>query len=1187
MGYLFKRYIAPIVLILSLLPQAKAGGLVAGDFSYTCTNPAINAYRFDLVVYADCQSTGNLPSNVLMDYESSCLNADLNLALIDSSFVIQPCSSSSSCCQNPGAGCLNAVKSYHYRGSINNLPACSDWVFSAMVCCRSQSLTNSVSPGNYELFLESTLDNTLPLNNSNPTLNSVPLIQSCDGELQNWTMDASDPDGDSLYFELLPPQGFGAGVSTPVPYTAGYSHTGPVDVVGNFNLNGQNGDLSFLPTGLQASITSVRITEFRNGLVISQSFRDVFVWVINCSNQAPEIASINPVSGMDLIDSNRLGICPNLPGQVDFVFADPDLDSIFLHEQISNQLPGSNVSPIPSGFRLSWTPTLADTGLHRFDFTLRDDGCDYPRENSFRFLIQVGEVLDAGPDTATYCGQAVRLSPNLGASWNWSPSSGLSSDSVRNPFANPVAPTLYVLNNSCGSDSVFVDLRGPDFQIDVGPDIAICSGIFDSLSVQVSPLAPLYLVNWLGNISGQSGDLAIIGPGDAGKVIAEVSDGRGCVVRDSLQISRSYSRWSIQASFTTPRCATTNDGAIDLNTSGGLPPYSFKIGASPWIDSSQFIGLTGGSYVFRVSDSAGCDTSLRVQLQAPAPISLNNLLIDSVDCFGASTGLIQATATGGVGAYRYELDQSGYQAAGTFGQLAAGAYTLNYRDGNRCMDSTTVFVHQPDSLQIQIVDIDTASCRDDGRVLINVTGGNLPYQSFLGTLPFTPGQWVDSLVSGTYQVSLIDRKGCADSTSLVIPTFDKLSLSAVVNDALCHGSASGSVQLSASGGLAPFFYAQNGGSLQAQNQFDSVGAGFYQYLVIDSRQCSTTVNVSVSEPSPIQVSSIPTDAICHDQPVGSVQISASGGSPSYTYQLINSNGDSLIQGFGNITGLKAGEYLIAIRDQNQCLGLDSIVIEDPPASSYQVFTDSATCYGNADGVIQVIAVPPAGYEAKAPYEFSLNGNSFEADGYWTNLQSGNQEIVIQDRDGCLDTLNQLVYSKPKIRVKLQPAEVLIPLGRQYTPQLTFSGFSTSGFDLQWSPAQGLSCDQCQKPLITVGADTRYTVVATDIETGCKAVDTLLITIRDPKPVFVPNIFTPNNDGNNDVLFLYANDILEVSMIIFNRWGEKVFVSNSPFEGWDGTYKGAPARNGVYHYQVSGSYLSGEPFDFSGNVALVR
>jgi gliding motility-associated-like protein len=138
----------------------------------------------------------------------------------------------------------------------------------------------------------------------------------------------------------------------------------------------------------------------------------------------------------------------------------------------------------------------------------------------------------------------------------------------------------------------------------------------------------------------------------------------------------------------------------------------------------------------------------------------------------------------------------------------------------------------------------------------------------------------------------------------------------------------------------------------------------------------------------------------------------------------------------------------------------------------------------------------------------------------------------------------------------------------------------------WSPADGLSCIDCQNPTATPMTSTVYYLTVTSDE-GCKQTDSIVVTIDLKKDWFIPSAFSPNNDGHNDVLYLRGYGIKSFSLQVFDRWGAMVFKTEDLSNGWDGNYQSKPASSGVYHWVLSLSYESGELVEQKGNITLAR
>ncbi len=144
--------------------------------------------------------------------------------------------------------------------------------------------------------------------------------------------------------------------------------------------------------------------------------------------------------------------------------------------------------------------------------------------------------------------------------------------------------------------------------------------------------------------------------------------------------------------------------------------------------------------------------------------------------------------------------------------------------------------------------------------------------------------------------------------------------------------------------------------------------------------------------------------------------------------------------------------------------------------------------------------------------------------------------------------------------------------------------------ISWSPAMGLSNATAINPIATPSKTTTYTVTIID-SSGCTKSASVTIYVLSMKCdndlIFVPNIFTPNADGQNDVLYVRSNSIAELYFAVYNRWGELVFETKEITEGWDGMYKGMKVDPAVFAWYLKGKCYNGEEIKKKGNTTLIR
>jgi gliding motility-associated-like protein len=199
------------------------------------------------------------------------------------------------------------------------------------------------------------------------------------------------------------------------------------------------------------------------------------------------------------------------------------------------------------------------------------------------------------------------------------------------------------------------------------------------------------------------------------------------------------------------------------------------------------------------------------------------------------------------------------------------------------------------------------------------------------------------------------------------------------------------------------------------------------------------------------------------------------------------------------------------------------------------------------------------------------------------------QAIATNSSGCKDTTHQNILVNPLPSVTL-PSTITT---KQATPVLIPAVYSDDVKSYQWTNPDGLNCTTCPQPMATPKLNTKYKVTFVD-RNGCRNTgEVQVIVLCNNDNVFVPNTFSPNGDGSNDVFYVRGKGLSRVKTLrIFNRWGEVVFERtnfnvNDASRGWDGTFKGARAIPGVYVYQVEIFCDNSQVVKFEGNVALIQ
>jgi gliding motility-associated-like protein len=270
---------------------------------------------------------------------------------------------------------------------------------------------------------------------------------------------------------------------------------------------------------------------------------------------------------------------------------------------------------------------------------------------------------------------------------------------------------------------------------------------------------------------------------------------------------------------------------------------------------------------------------------------------------------------------------------------------------------------------------------------------------------------------------------------------------------------------------------------------------------------------------------------------------------------------------------------------NNCIATASFVINEPPLLVTSNIVTPATCFESFDGFGAVTASGGAGN-----YSFSWSGAITTTDSFNTALSQGTYYVTITDANGCSSVEILVITSSPPTSVSVDAEKTVTHFGD--TVQLNAKNTSINfppgvGVRYVWNPTNTLSCFTCANPLAFPMFSTMYEVTMID-DRGCIATDTVTIIINpDDKVIYVPNAFSPNGDGKNEIFYVYAAGVRTIDFKIFNRWGEKIFQSYSLDNGWDGFYKNQLMNPSVYVFYVDVTYLDGDIRSKKGSVTLIR
>lgn len=276
-----------LALFFWLSQSAQASHIYSTEITYRCIGG--NQYIVELEVFQDC---GGLPpaTQLFINRQSTSCGVNNNVALPRISFV-----DATPICAGGTATCGSGFGFYKciYSDTVS-LAACSDWVISYSECCRSGAIVSIVDPTSTMYYSEITFNNTTTCNNS-PEFTAPGCIYICNNTPYVYTPNAYDLDGDSLAFAMAPSlEGSGNNVN----YLAGINATNPFGVGVPITFNPATGTASFTPNSIGTYIVAFRVFEYRNGVLIGSSYKDLTVHVTSCTNSAPTFTVSNVQGGV-------------------------------------------------------------------------------------------------------------------------------------------------------------------------------------------------------------------------------------------------------------------------------------------------------------------------------------------------------------------------------------------------------------------------------------------------------------------------------------------------------------------------------------------------------------------------------------------------------------------------------------------------------------------------------------------------------------------------------------------------------------------------------------------------------------------------------------------------------------------------------------------------------------------------
>jgi len=291
----------------------------------------------------------------------------------------------------------------------------------------------------------------------------------------------------------------------------------------------------------------------------------------------------------------------------------------------------------------------------------------------------------------------------------------------------------------------------------------------------------------------------------------------------------------------------------------------------------------------------------------------------------------------------------------------------------------------------------------------------------------------------------------------------------------------------------------------------------------------------------------------------------------HTFQVVTCDPDEI--------GLDTIETLVSFE------GCDSLIVKESIFDLLEtdIELEKIVCH---EDLGSILAFPNGG---TSPYLYSLNNSPLQSQNYFGNLEPGNYLMLIEDAEGCFEEIEFILEPARQVAVQLT-GDVDIDLGETaYINAVTNMNLDT----FFWQSQFPLSCLDCLSPSLMPLTSTQVGITTID-QNGCEAFDHINVRVRKEFGVYIPNAFSPNEDGKNDRFLVFANDAVQSidRMIIHDRWGAQVFAIDNPepgnyADGWDGKMNDRPLNPAVFVYYVEVTFIDGRKETFSGDVTLMK
>ncbi|MEE2931541.1 MAG: M12 family metallo-peptidase [Bacteroidota bacterium] len=588
------------------------------------------------------------------------------------------------------------------------------------------------------------------------------------------------------------------------------------------------------------------------------------------------------------------------------------------------------------------------------------------------------------------------------------------------------------------------------------------------MSVQLgNPPIPLSYT-WSGpnGFSSNTEDINNLQPGN---YTITATDGLGCIDVITLTINNPLPLSLDSTISNNVSCHSMFNGTINVYVSGGTLPYIYNWGGvNP-------TALAAGTYTVDVTDINNCPSVMDTITITEPPVLSSSTNITDISCYGQGDGSIDLTVIGGVINYSYQWHgpNSFFDTNEDISSLEPGTYTVLVTDANGCVNMLNIIIIEPPALVASSI-VNDVSCNlgNDGAIDLSVLGGSPPYSYLWSNGAITEDQF--NLIAGVYTVDIMDTNGCAIPTiAFTVNQPLPSSINTQVIPVDCHGDNTGFIDLTYIPAVGINQYSFN---WTGPNNFSSIledlsnlYSGAYTPDIIENN-CTITNTYFVSEPAAITTVENIQNVSCFDSTDGSILLFITGGIPTYNTDWGNNNPQSL----------SAGIYTYTITDQNNCVFIDTVAVNQPDTFDINYSLTHVSCFNGNDGSVTLIISG-----GTSPY-ISTWQNTIP-----TQLSAGYHGYTIIDNNSCTYSDSVFINQPLPITVAENISNILCSGSNTGSAILNING-GTPPYFTNWHGFNNLTLS---------AGNYIYDIIDSN-----NCVYTSIISITEPNPIIVsPNI----------------------------------------------------------------------------------